>query len=80
MSFPLRLSASTIVNPFSANSSYYSGAMFFSTLLPNKTTSRLCDMDLIAIVNSMDLKNENGVDKVLEAIVEELFLSLKQLV
>ncbi|EFX63403.1 hypothetical protein DAPPUDRAFT_335510 [Daphnia pulex] len=37
-----------------------------------KTTSRLGDMDLIAIVNSMYLKNAAGVEKVLECVVQEI--------
>jgi hypothetical protein len=65
--------ATGFVNPFSANSSYHSSAMFyFALLLPGKTTSRLCDMDLIAIVNSMDLKNAAGIDKILDCIVQEI--------
>jgi hypothetical protein len=47
-----------LVKPFSAHSSDHLSAMFcFSPLFSGKTNSRLGDMDLIAIVNSMYLEN-----------------------
>lgn len=63
-----------ITNPFSANSSMHACGMFYFSLLniPMGHNSTNSNMHLVAVCNSLDIKYEDGLNKIFECIVDEI--------
>ncbi len=63
-----------ITNPFAANSSLHSSAMFYFSLLniAPKLNSRHSNMHLVAACNNLDMKNDDGLQRIFDCITDEI--------
>lgn len=63
-----------VTNPLSPSSSIHSTGMFYFSILnvPPETSSSNASMFLIAACNSLDLKNDDGVNSIFDYITEEI--------
>ena len=78
LQFQLYEDGVSITNPFSANGSLHSSAMFYFSLIniAPKNNSAHSNMHLVAVCNSLDLKKADGLDRIFECITEEIGIEI----